>query len=128
MERSKYRRTTGSSLPVMGQDLVVLQQASSIVTSLVVTGSRILTDIRTTGIVASGRRQSIRDDIAALRAQEIANTLANLGFRNIELIAQLYEMAEGRAGLPGYGAAYESANQTARLLRDNLDNLARRLR
>lgn len=112
----------------MGQDLVVLQQASSIVTSLVVTGSRILTDIRTTGIVASGRRQSIRDDIAALRAQEIANTLASLGFRNIELIAQLYEMAEGRAGLPGYEAAYDTANQTARLLRDNLDHLARRLR
>lgn len=80
------------------------------------------------GTVSAADRQALKDQIAAARSSDVARALASLGVQNLEHTFDLFDLVATRVGLPGYDVAYSAATHTARVLQDNLDNLARKLR
>lgn len=112
----------------MGSELATIQAASPMVAAVLNATTSVVTQIRLRGTASTALRQEMKDKVAALRASEVSAAIARLGMENMQHTFALYDLADTREGMSGYVDALAEAAHAVRLLRDNLDTLARRLR
>lgn len=112
----------------MSTELVTITQASTIIGTLTNAATMAYSEIRLYGTVSAARRKALRDQIAAARASDVARALTSLGIENLQHTFDLFDLVETRMGRAGYENAHSQATHAARLLQDNLNNLARTLR
>lgn len=108
-------------------ELATIQQASSVVGVLVATGRSILREIRAGGIAAAADRQALKDRISELRHINAQRAIYSMALTNTDYIADLWEKAYERIDHPSFPSLVEAATHSSRLLRENLDHLARSL-
>lgn len=89
--------------------------------------TKVINEISVRGTASSAVRQEMKDRVASLRASDVSAALARLGLENMRHMFDLYDLAATREGMLGYEHALREAAHATQLLRDNLDNLARRL-
>lgn len=109
----------------MGTELATIQVVSGTVSSLVNAGAGVLAQLRVNGIARSEARERLRIAVAEARRLEIEGAISRLTASSMADVVRLYELAETRAGLPGYREALSLADQGARLLEQNIQKFVR---
>lgn len=111
----------------MGSEIAAIQAASPMVAAVLNATTSVITQLRLGGTASAALRQEMKDRVETLRASKVSSAITQLGMQNMQHTFDLYDLAATREGLPGYADALAEAAHAVRLLRDNLDNLARRL-
>lgn len=113
----------------MSQELAIIRSATASLSSVASATTAMISALKANGVVRAADRQRLKDGLMALRRFEVADHLARLGVVNMNHTFDLYDLAETKSGNPlQFSAALRIAEQSTRLLGDNLSQLGRELR
>jgi hypothetical protein len=113
----------------MGTELVVAQQAASALAGVSKAAGNLLAEIQRGSIVRQSDRQLLKDRLALLRHQNIADCIAELGSQQLSLLFDLYDQADRYANTPAkYQAALMVVQQTSDQLAENVRRFMREIR